>query len=82
MVKFGLKLILKTLYAFFLQSCGQVNKGSARICCMEKGINQGSEANEVLKDRLLFVFFRQEDVPTVTPTATRKFFNCKLLVLM
>ena len=56
MVKFGLRLILKTFNVFFLQSCGQVNKGSAKICYMEKGINQGSEANEVRKDRFFFVF--------------------------
>ena len=82
MVKFGLKLILETFNVFFLQSCGQVNKGSARICCMEKGINQGSEANEVRKDKLYFVFFRQEDVQTVTPTADSEVRSCKLFVLM
>ena len=55
-----------------------MNKGSASICSMEKGINQGSEANEVRKDRFYFVFFRQEDVQTVTPTAIWKFVpvNC------
>ena len=34
----------------------KLTKGSARICCMEKGINQASEANEVRKDRFYFVF--------------------------